>query len=335
MSLRFFNAGLSGLVVLSAVVFCPTSVSAQISITLHDRPVVQQREFALGDVADVQAPSQAQQLFLSRIALKPIAADADSVVITRDFLAFRMVFAGWARDQITFAGPERVAVQLKQPSPLSDQEIEEAATTTIQHVLGVDRADVRVHLRTAFVNTLPPSLKRTPGLTVQVAAPQRTSLGQTTMDVSIWEDGQRRLVRTARFDVMRRHRVAVARLSMPRDAKLTPAAFHFENRFLSEPMDEPLEEDIVGMKVQRQLQTGEIIQMKHLKKDRAAKDQGVVVRRGDKVQATAINGPLHVRLSGAIAQEDGRMGDFITLTNGDKQFSAQVVAAGRVEVRLR
>ncbi|GAB5440640.1 MAG: hypothetical protein Fues2KO_09890 [Fuerstiella sp.] len=335
MSLRFFNAGLSGLVVLSAVVFCPTSVSAQISITLHDRPVVQQREFALGDVADVHAPSQAQQLFLSRIALKPIVSDADSVVITREFLAFRMVFAGWARDQITFAGPERVVVQLRQPLPLSDQEIEEAATRTMQHVLGVDRADVRVHLRTAFVNTLPPSLRKTPGLTVQVAAPQRTLLGQTTMDVSIWEDGQRHLVRTARFDVMRRHRVAVARLSMPRDAKLTPTAFHFENRFLSEPMDEPTEEDILGMKVLRQLQTGEIIQMKHLKKDRPATDRGVVVRRGEKVQATAINGPLHVRLSGAVAQEDGRMGEFITLTNGDKQFSAQVVAAGRVEVRLR
>lgn len=335
MSLRLLNVGLRGLIVLTVVSFASTSVDAQVSIALHDRPVVQQREFTLGDVADVQAPSPAQQLFLSRIALKPIASDAQSVILTRDFLAFRMVFAGWARDQISFAGPEQVEVQLKQPSPLSDQEIEEAATITMQHVLGVDRADVRVHLRTAFVNTLPPSLKRKSGLTVRVAAPQRTMLGQTTMDVSIWEDGQRRLVRAARFDVLRMHRVAVARLSMPRDAKLTAAAFHFENRFLSEPMDEPLEEDIVGMKVQRQLQTGEIIQMKHLKKDRTANNQGVVIRRGDKVQATAINGPLHVRLSGAIAQEDGRMGDFITLTNGDKQFSAQVVAVGRVEVRLR
>lgn len=325
---------MAALWLLSAVA-CSRPVLGEVTIRLHARAVVEQRDYTLGEIADVHATTDAQRIFLSRLSLKPIPDDRTQVLLTQDFIAFRLVFAGWPRNQFVFEGPRQLEVRLKEQLPLSDTEVEEAAARTMQQVLGVERDELRVHLRSAFVNSLPPSLRKSTTLTVQVAAPQRDLLGQTTMDVSLWEGGQRMLIRTARFDVLRRHRVAVARLSMPRDAKITSAAFHFENRFLPEPMDEPAEEDLLGMKVLRQVQTGEIIQMKHLKKDRPSADQGIVIRRGDKVQATAINGLLHVRLAGAIAKEDGRIGQFISLTNGDREFSAQVIAAGQVQIRLR
>ena len=175
-----------------------------------------------------------------------------------------------------------------------------------------------------------------PGLRVDVIPPADVKLGQTSLTVTLWDAERQLKSQRVQFQVLRRHRVAVARTSIQRDSALTPAAFHFENRFLAKRVDELSEDELLGMTPRNQLNRDDIIELKLLRKT-APRTLTPVIRKRDRVQATYSRGGLFLQLQNAEALEDGRIGDVIPLRNpgeNGREFSALVLGPGRVEIRM-
>ena len=324
------------LVLLTACLSGTSTCCAEIRITLRNNPVVTSRQIKLSDVADVSSTSDAQQKFASQIDLKPIPAGKRTLALTRSYVQIRLMLAGWSRDDIFIQGRALTTVSYDPPRPISDTDVENAARKTMLQVMGVPEENLKVSLLRSFVDSLPPSLKTMPGLRVDVIPPADVKLGQTSLTVTLWDAERQLKSQRVQFQVLRRHRVAVARTSIQRDSALTPAAFHFENRFLAKRVDELSEDELLGMTPRNQLNRDDIIELKLLRKT-APRTLTPVIRKRDRVQATYSRGGLFLQLQNAEALEDGRIGDVIPLRNpgeNGREFSALVLGPGRVEIRM-
>ncbi len=329
------------IVLLLVLVACASSYGAstccaEITITLRNNPVVTSRQIKLSDIADVSSSSDVQRRFASQVDLKPIPDGKMTMSLTRSYIQIRLMLAGWSREDISIDGSTLTTVSYEEPAPITDADVEKAAIKTMQQVMGVPEENLKVSLLRSFVDSLTPSIRTQPGLRVDVIPPTDVRLGQISLTVTLWLGERQIKSQRVQFQVLRRHRVAVARTSIQRDSSLTPAAFHFENRFLSRRVDELSEDELLGMTPRSQLSRDEIIEMRSLRKA-SPKTRTPVIRKKDRVQATYSRGGLFLQLQNAEALEDGRIGDVIPLKNpgeNGREFSALVLGPGRVEIRM-
>ena len=335
MNRHFRHSGIRAAALLIAA-FAPTAcLQADLFVELKDNPVVSDREVRLSDIASVTGTSRNEAALAGNIDVAVLKSDETAVRINRSYLGIRIALAGWDRDSVRIDGPDSITIRFREPEPLSDSDIESAATVTMQQVLGTAPEDIRVRLRKPFVQTLPAGLQKRAGIRVEVSPPAATRIGMVTLTVRLF-DGSYETRRIAQFDVLRRHRVAVTRVSLTRSDTIDNANIQFENRFLSGPADEPDEQQVYGKRVKRNLGPGQIVSLTDLAAAPAGENK-VVIRRREKVGVTAVSGPLRLHLQQAEALEDGRVGDFITLRNlqSGRNIVGKVTESGRVEIRLR
>lgn len=315
--------------------FLSHPAGAQILVRLRPDPVVHQREVRLADVAAIQAPTPQIAAVIGRADVATIGPTETSVVLKKSYARIRLMLAGW-QSSLVVDGPESIIVTYAPPKPLTDIDVEQAAEDMMQNILGAEDGEIRVRLTAPFVQTLPQDVREMSGLRIDVLPPLKAQPGQTSMMVRLWKDETQITVRTARFDVLKRQRVAVTRISLQREKAIGPGDIQFENRFLPVTADEPAEEDVLGMQPRTSLAAGQVLSMRDLNRPTAGR-QEVAVRTRDKVTATVVNGSLRVQLSRAEALQQGHVGDTINVRNIDsgKIFAARVVGAGNVEIRLR
>ncbi|MEQ9408592.1 MAG: flagellar basal body P-ring formation chaperone FlgA [Fuerstiella sp.] len=312
------------------------SVRADLQVELHRHPMVTSRSIQLSDIATITGVDRQQVLTAGALDLEQIADGETTVALSRSYIAFRMAIAGISRRSVRMEGPETVVVTLQELPPLNDQDVETAAMKTMQQVLGLSADDLRVRLANPFIEHLPKGIREHRGLRVEVAPPVRITLGIMPLSVRLWEGGNLVESRNTQFEVLRRHRVAVTRVSLERDSTISASDVQFENRFLATTADEPEEKDILGHRVRNNLRPGQLVSLRDIAQP-VALERAVVVKRRDKVQVTALSGSLRIRLRQAEAMDDGRVGDFILLKNLESKriITGRVVSAGEVEIRLR
>ena len=207
-------------------------------IRLRSKVEVASRSLTLADIADVSSPSGVQQQLVRSLDLKAIPADQDTMTISRNYVAIRVQLAGWRQSELTIEGPSLVSVSFVPPKPLSDLDIERAASVMLKEEMAIDLQEIRVELQQPFMEGLQKSLHDDATLRVEVKPPQILRLGNTSLKVWLWRGDHPVLQRTVSFRVQRRHRVAVASTSLNRDDLLTRTAYRIENRFLDKRVDE-------------------------------------------------------------------------------------------------
>ena len=273
---------------------------------------------------------------LRAIDVAEIPEDATELTLRKSLLRIRLMLAGLDAGNLQVTGPEVIHVKLVEPVPLADTDVEAAAVKTLAWSLGVNVEDLQVGLNRPFMQTVPPSVRAVPGLRVEVSAPLRPQPGQLSLAVRLWDGNNLVYSRSGRFDVLKRHRVMVSRVSLSRNAIVRPEDVQVEYRYLSKRADEPSENDVYGQRVRTGLNAGDVLSLRDLSRP-VPQISEIVVKSRDKVRVTAVSGALQIHLRNAQAMQSGRVGDVISVRNPDSRetFAGTVTGPGTVQIRLR
>lgn len=312
------------------------SAAERVTIVLQPNVTVSTFHVTLGDIADVRTTSQSAESLIKSLDVATLKDPDASTVLTRSFLMIRLSLDGWRRNEVSIVGAETVKVTFRLPSELTDIDVEAAAVKTMAVLHGVAEDELRVRLTSPFMQSVPQAIRDAADLHLEVLPPVGTRLGQTSMTVRLWDGSDFLMARPARFDVLRRYKVAVTRASLQRDQVVSERDVRFESRFLKTAADEPDPDQVIGKVIRTSIGPGTILSVGKLSKPVSKPvQQEIAVRARDRVQVTVRIGGIQVVYQRAEAMESGRPGDVIRIRNPDtkKEFAGRIVGPGIVVVQ--
>ena len=319
-----------GLVVSSSL----RASAGEIRIRLNPSATVTSSQVLLGDVATVTSVNASRKREAEALEIRLLDLLNESEAVTAKSIRTRLVLAGWDLDEFSLAGAASVEVSYREPQILNDADIETQAHKALCTALDAEEKDLRVLLQNAFVQSLPANIRDTEGLRAEIVPP-RKGLGMVSMQIQLWKDKELLTTRTAAFEVRKRHRVAVARVSLTRDVPLNENTVQFENRFLSTEVDELDSSQVLGRNLRSSVVAGSILQMRDMQNS-SGRTQAMI-RKGEPVQVIVIAGRLRTAMQNAEALQDGNLGESIRLKNREsgQEISGQVLGPGQVLIRVR
>jgi flagella basal body P-ring formation protein FlgA len=326
---------ISIIAVFAVIVAADLSHAAQMIIQLRETATVRSTQVLLRDVAKVTCQDSSQQAKLESQEIRLLDLTQGTASITKMSVRTRLALAGWNLSHVRLTGPSTVLVSFHEPQVVTDADVEAAARETLCLTMGVDDKDLTVRLQSAFISSIPTTIREQDGLRIEITPPTRKSLGMVTMQVHLWNDKDLVLSRSASFEVRKRHRVAVAKVSLSREVPLDGRSVQFENRFLAAEMDELDPSQVEGRNVRASVVAGSVLQLRDLQATSAGLKP--VVKRGDLVQVIVFAGRLRTSMRDAEALQDGGVGELIELKNRDSglKISGRVIGPGQVLIRVR
>ena len=311
--------------------FC---AAEDVLIRLKPTATVTSTQVRLGDVATITAANSARKKEAEELEVRLLDILNESEAVSAKSVRTRLVLAGWDLDEFRIGGADSVTVSYCEPQILNDADIESLAHETLCRMLDADENDLSVLLQNAFMQSLPASVRETEGLRAEIIPP-RKGLGMVSMQIQLWKDKELLTTRTAAFEVRKRHRVAVARVSLTREVPLSENSVQFENRFLPTEVDELDASQVLGRNLRSNVLAGSILQMRDMQTGPSRSQ--VMIKRGEPVQVVAIVRNLRTTLRDAEALQDGNLGDRIRLKNREsgQEISGQVLGPGQVLIRVR
>ena len=313
-----------------------TVVAAEIRIQLRETVVVHSNLVLLSSIAAVSCSDPVRKKEAEDVEVKLLDSTQTSEIISQRFVKIRLVIAGIQMDNLNISGADQTVVAFQPPQRLTDTQVEEQAVIVLSQAVNADPDDLKVLLQSSFVQTLPDNLRESDGLQLKLLPPARRSLGPVTLMVQLWKENELLLTRSAVFDVRRRHRVAVAQVSLSREVPLNESSVQFENRFMTTEVDELEPNQILGRSVRGTVASGSILQMRDLQ-TASNSNANLLVKKGDAVQVIAVARRLRTSIRNVEALEDGRLGDRIRMKNRDsgKEIVGEVLGTGQAIVRVR
>ncbi len=312
------------------------AVAAEIQIQLNETAVVSSEKVLLSSIATVLCSDPVRVKEVEAVELKLLDLTLPSETISKRFVHIRLIIAGFRMEDLRISGADQTVVTFQQPQKLTDTQIEECALRVLSQAVNAAPADLQVLLQSGFVQSLPDNLRDMNALQLKVLPPARRSLGPVTLSVQLWKDDELLLTRSAVFDVRRRQRVAVARVSLSREVPINESNVQFENRFMTTDVDELEPNQIIGRNVRGSVVAGSVVQMRDLQTNMQT-NRDMLVKRGDVVQVIAVAQRLRTSVRNIEALEDGRLGDRIRMKNRDsgKEIVGEVLGPGQAIVRVR
>jgi len=158
----------------------------------------------------------------------------------------------------------------------------------------------------------------------------RRASGPTLVSLEIWREGTRIGERSVSVQLRVYRHILVAVAPIGRGAAALPEQFTVERREATADGDTAVAsvESVRGMRMRRSFSAGETVQRSDL-------EPLPVIRRGDKVMATAGVGGITVTVSG-IALDDGALGQRVGIKNdrSGRRLQATVMGPGSVRIEL-
>ncbi len=314
-----------------------SDVSADdIRIQMKDAAAVHGSQVLVSSIATVSCSNPILRSAVENAEVKLLDLTLPSEMVSRRALTTRLVLAGFPMNDLKISGADQTVVAFEPKQQLSDTQVEQQALAILTEFMNVAPADLKVSLQSGFVQSLPPNLREMNDVTLKVLPPSGRSLGQVTMSVQLRKNEEVCSTRSAVFDVRRRHRVAVARISLSRELPLNESNVQFENRFMATEVDELKPEQVYGRNVRGTVVAGSIVQMRDLQlATRSNADS--LIKKGSSVQVIAVAHRLRTSIRNVEALEDGRLGERVRLKNRDsgKEIVGEVLGPGQAIVRIR
>jgi len=288
----------------------------------------------LQDVAKLTCPDPASLAKAGAVEIRVLNDAHDSETITAGKVSQGLVIAGFSYEDFVMVGATSTVVSFNEPQLLSDGQVEQAALQAIVDAMGMNEKDLTVRLQNPFVSALKADIRERNGLRVEVIPPKK-GVGMVMMHVQIWHDKELLTTRQTAFDVRKRHRVAIAKISLSRDMPLDDRSVQFENRFLSTEMDELDPAQVMGQQVRGNMVTGSILQMRDLQTTRPGLQP--LVKKGETVRVMARAGKLNITYRNAEAMQNGTLGENIKLRNREsgQDIVGTVAGPGVVKVQIK
>lgn len=316
---------------------CPSEATAdEIRIQMKETAAVHGSQVVVASIATVSCSDPIQKGAVENAEVRLLDLTLPSEMISRRSLTTRLVLAGFPMDDLKITGAEHTIVAFEPKQQLSDTQVEEQALAVMAEFMNVAPEDLHVSLQSGFVQSLPQNLREMNDVTLKVMPPLRRSLGQVTLAVQLRKHDEVCSTRSAVFDVRRRHRVAVAQVSLSREVPLDESSVQFENRFMSTEVDELKPAQILGRSVRGTVVAGSVIQMRDLQTE-TRPNADSLIKKGSSVQVVAVASRLRTSIRNVEALEDGRLGERIRLKNRDsgKEIVGEVLGPGQAIVRIK
>ncbi len=319
-------------------VFCGSvsnfSDAADLLIDMKPAANVTSGQVLLRDVARLTCANLVTLTEVGSLEIRVLNEAHDSETITAKKVAQCLVISGWSFDEFVVTGATSTLVTFSEPNVLSDEQVEQAALQAIVEMMGVNEKDLTVRLQNPFVSALPKELRDRDGLRVVVLPPKK-GIGTVIMQVQVWHDKDLLANRSTAFDIRKRHRVAIARVSLSRDMPLDEHSVQFENRFLSSEMDELDAVQVIGQQVRSNIVSGSVLQMRDLHTVRTSLQP--LVKKGETVRVMTMAGKLRTTYRNAEAMQNGMLGESIKLKNREsgQEIIGTVAGPGVVKIRIR
>lgn len=297
---------------------------------------VHEGQVFLGSIATVSCNDSRLRQQVEDTEVKVLDLSLPSEIITRQSIKIRLVLSGIPMEDIQFYGAEKAVVAFAPVQFLTDKQIEDEAIQTLCKTMNVTPEDLRVVLQNGFVQALPESLREMDGVKITILPPAYKTLGQVMMTVQLRKNNEVLMTRSAVFDVRRRHRVAVAQVSLSRELPLNESNIQFENRFMPTEVDELQPSQVYGKSIRGSVVAGSIIQLRDLQLS-SRSDSDLLIRKGDTVQVIATARRLRTSIRNIEALENGRLGEQIRMRNRDsgKEIVGDVLGPGQAIVRIK
>jgi flagella basal body P-ring formation protein FlgA len=334
--MSFFCVAIALCACAATVASSQTAFAAEIQVQLHETAVVYAEQVRLSSIATVSCIDPVRKREVEQIEVKVLNLTEPSETISKRFVNIRLIIAGFKMEDLHVSGADQTNVLYQQPQMLTDTQVEEQALVVLSQALNATPDDLQVLLQSGFVQSLPDNLRNINALQLKVLPPARRSLGPVTLSVQLWKDDALLLTRSAVFDVRRRHRVAIARVSLSREEPINDTNVQFENRFLTTEVDELEPNQILGRNVRGSVVAGSVVQMRDLQMTTQT-NRDILVKKGDAVQVIAIARLLRTSIRNIEALEDGQLGDRIRMKNRDsgKEIVGEVLGPGQAIVRVK
>lgn len=320
---------------LVSIVSSSASEASHMTIQLKDNVTVHSERVVLSDICDIECRDLGVLAKTSALELHSFDRNQlEAVAISQRTIRTHLLFAGLTNEEFSLVGAASVNVSYEEPILLTDADIEKAALQVMVDTMGIDERDFNLRLQKPFMQSLPGNIRQLSGLQVEVIPPRR-GVGQVNMQVQVWKEGKLLSTRSAMFDIRKRHRVAIARISLSRDVPLDDRSVQFESRFLSTETDELDASQVLGQRVRTNVVAGTVLQLRDLQTTRSG--TAVVVRKGESIRAIAVAGKLQTVLRNAEALQDGGIGETIRLLNRDsrQEFTGTILGPGKVRIEVR
>ena len=312
------------------------AIADEIRIQMKEAVTVHGSQVSVGSIATVSCSDPIQRDAVENAEVKLLDLTLRSEMVSRRSLTTRLVLAGFRMDDLKISGAEQTVVAFEPRQQLSDTLVEQQALVVLTEFMNVVPEDLHVSLQSGFVQSLPPNLREMNDLSLKVMPPSHRLLGQVTLSIQLRKNDEVCSTRSAVFDVRRRHRVAVAKISLSREVPLDETSVQFENRFMSNEVDELKPEQVLGRNVRGTVVAGSIVQMRDLQfVTRSNADS--LIRKGSSVQVVAVAHRLRTSIRNVEALEDGRLGERVRLKNRDsgKEIVGEVLGPGQAIVRIK
>ena len=326
-------------------------------ISLRDECSAPETIVAIRDVADVRCPDAAVRRRLEAIDLWEFKGPEDiEATIPVGLLQMRLLLAGISLDEVTFTGMDSAHVRLSgnrlaaasrltpdgktAMCPLTDLMLEERLTLQIAHRLELSPQDVRLQLTApCLARALPANVVGTMGI-LELTVLDRPEPGRVPVGVRVLQDNRVVARLQTQVDLALRLPVLVARQPLVRGTLLDENVVDERLDWVTRNEPRPRKESALGSRVNRDLGEGYLLKMSDFSRKPevpAASAAEFAVRSRDKVQMTARKGPLVVVLRGAEAQQQGRVGEWISVKNleSNRIVTAKVIGPGEVEIPLQ
>ncbi len=329
-----FRSWIVSLICLAGTFVLPQVFAADVVVQLYETTTVGSTIVLLKDVAKVTCTDAKEKLRAEMLEVQQLADTNAAVSVSAVSIKSRLIFAGWCLENISVTGANSIELTYLEPRFVTDADVEIEAHRAMCKISGMEEKELTVQLQQGFMQMVPDKMKERDGLRVQVNPP-RQGLGSVIMQVQLWSGKEMLTSRPATFEVRKRHRVAIARVSLSREIALDDRSIQFENRFLSTPADELAPEMILGRNVRGSVAAGSILQLRDLQA--TASGMKVAIRKGESVQVIARAGSLRTRLRNAEAMQDGGLGESIELRNRETGYriTGKIIAPGQVIVQIR
>lgn len=320
-------------VIIATLLMLQSEVLAQqATIELRANPTIRTMSPCLGDLATVECKDRTLRESIEAIDMPSLKEGENSLTVTRRQVQTRLLFAGYSTNEFVLKGANSVTASYSEQKTITDADVEQAALRSVAEMLGREVSEFRVLLNSPVMQNIPQNMKDLDDPRIEVR-PQRAGLGMVPMQVQIWDGKELKRMVPVTCEVRKKHRVAVARVSLSSDQPVSVQQIAFEERFLDKQVDELTFDQVVGQTVRAGVQAGSVIQVRDM---RTSVNGGkVVIKKGNFVTATASTGRLRVSLRDAEALQDGALGDSIRLRNRQtgETIVGEVIGVGRVVIR--
>lgn len=286
-------------------------------------------EIGVADIAEVTGGGVSLRRQIESLDVAVLRPQEESTVSKRQ-IETRILLSGIPAANFKVLGAERTIIR-----PWSGKSPEEAVLDfllpTIAERLHVEASEVSLSLTRPIANA---EALFEPGTTLKHFLPTNIRVGRWSTKLGVYKGNS--LVKSipVALEVQLSKWVFVASRRLERGSIITADDVVRERRVLSGVVASTAAEMTEGKELNRPVASGQVITNADIRK--VVVKQEYVIRSRDIVEVVAQRRALHVRISGLIAMQRGRVGDSIRVKhpNTQKVLMAKVVDSGLVQIRL-